>query len=197
MRAASFDREEVIDKIMDAFWENGYEATSIQVLEAATGLKRQSLYNAFGNKDAMFKLANGRYQEAVLAGLLAKLDQDDPKHALRDFFAAQLEVLVDDNCPSGCFVAAGQQELANRPGNALGDEMVALIDEQYDGLTAIFQRWKDEGKLTADAEPSGLASVTMSLLRGQAVMSRNQSSRSIITECADTLPKLMERYLAS
>jgi len=197
MRAASFDRKEVIDKIMDAFWENGYEATSIQVLEAATGLKRQSLYNAFGNKDAMFKLANVRYQEAVLAGLLAKLDQDDPKHALREFFAAQLEVLVDDNCPSGCFVAAGQQELANRPGNALGDEMVALIDEQYDGLTAIFQRWKDEGMLTTDAEPSGLASVTMSLLRGQAVMSRNQSSRSIITECADTLPILMERYLAS
>ncbi|UAB77989.1 TetR/AcrR family transcriptional regulator [Erythrobacter sp. SCSIO 43205] len=197
MRSASFDREEVIDKIMNAFWEHGYEATSIQVLEAATGLKRQSLYNAFGNKDAMFELANVRYQNAVLAGLLAKLDQDDPKQALHEFFAAQLEVLVDDNRPSGCFVAAGQQELSNRPDNALGDEMVALIGDQYAGLTAVFERWKEEGKLTADAEPGALASVVMSLLRGQAVMSRNQASRSIITDCANTLPILMERYLVS
>ena len=114
MRSASFDRHEVIEKIMNAFWEHGYEATSIQVLEAATGLKRQSLYNAFGNKDAMFQLASERYHHAVSAKLMALLDQDDPKAAVTGFFAAQLEVLVDADQPAGCVVAAGQQELANR-----------------------------------------------------------------------------------
>ena len=195
MRSASYDRDEVIDKIMNAFWEHGYEATSIQVLEAATGLKRQSLYNAFGNKDSMFELASERYHQAISARLLARLDQDDPRKALRDFLDAQLELLVDDSRPSGCFVAGGQQELANRPDSALGEQMVALIGEQYQGLVGAFERWKDEGKLSSDADPQALAAVIMSLLRGQSVLGRSEVSRPIIAKSAATLPVLMERYL--
>lgn len=197
MRSASFDRDETIEKIMNAFWEHGYEATSIQVLEAATQLKRQSLYNAFGNKDAMFELASERYHSKVSSKLLAQLEQDDPGKALRDFFAGQLEVLIDDSQPSGCFVAGGQQELANRAGSALGEQMVALIGEQFEGLVAAFERWKGEGKLTSDADPQALASVVMSLLRGQSVLGRSQVSRPIIAKSAETLPTLMDRYLAA
>ena len=181
---------------MNAFWENGYEATSIQVLEAATGLKRQSLYNAFGNKDAMFERASGRYHQAVSEKLMARLDQDDPKAALRDFFAAQLEVLVDESQPSGCFVAGGQQELANRDDSALGQRMVSLIGEQFDALVAAFTRWKDAGRLTGDADPEALAAIVMSQLRGQSVLGCSQGSRPIITKPAETLPTLLDRYFA-
>jgi AcrR family transcriptional regulator len=145
----------------------------------------------------MFKLANERYHSEVSTRLLARLDQDDPRQALTDFLAAQLEVLIDDSQPSGCFVAGGQQELANRSDSALGDQMVALIGEQYEELVAAFERWKGEGKLTSDADPEALASVIMSLLRGQSVLGRTEVSRPIITKSAATLPSLMERYLVS
>ena len=95
MRSASFDRDEVVENIMNTFWEHGYEATSIQTLEAATGLKRQSLYNAFGNKDAMFELASELYHARISQRLMGTLDQAEPRTALRDFFAAQLDVLLD------------------------------------------------------------------------------------------------------
>lgn len=195
MRSASFDRDEVVENIMNAFWEHGYEATSVQVLEAATGLKRQSLYNAFGNKDAMFELASERYHARVSQRLMATLDQAEPKLALRDFFAAQLEVLLDEGRPSGCFVAGGQQELANRPDDTLGQRMAGLIGEQYEGLVDAFSRWRDTGKLTQDAEPEALAAIMMSAIRGQSVLGRSPLSQAIITRSAHTLPDLLDRYL--
>ena len=36
------------------FWDKGYHATSISDLEEATGLNKRSLYNAFGDKEAIF-----------------------------------------------------------------------------------------------------------------------------------------------
>lgn len=195
MRSTSFDRSEVVEKIMNAFWEHGYEATSIQVLEGATGLKRQSLYNAFGNKDAMFELANDRYHDSISRKLLATLDQDNPRVALEEFFAAQLAVLVDEDQPAGCFVAGAQQELANRPGSDLGQRMGGLITEQYDGLVAAFDRWKADGQLTADADPQALAAIVMSQLRGQSVLGRSSLATAIIEKTAATLPYLFDRFL--
>lgn len=195
MRAASFDRAEVIENIMNAFWEHGYGATSIQALEAATGLKRQSLYNAFGNKDAMFELASERYHARVSQRLMATLEQDDPRSALRDFLAAQLDVLLDEGRPSGCFVAGGQQELANRFDEPLGRRMAGLIGEQYEGLCAAFERWRAAGKLTADADPKALAAIMMAVVRGQSVLGRSPDAGAIIARAAKTLPDLLDRYL--
>ncbi|MBV7265251.1 TetR/AcrR family transcriptional regulator [Erythrobacter ani] len=197
MRAASFDREETIEKIMNAFWEHGYEATSIQVLEAATGLKRQSLYNAFGNKDAMFELASNRYDMAVSRKLFATLDHADPVIALREFFAAQLAVLVDADQPAGCFVAGGQQELANRSEGQLSEQMRAMIEEQHDQLVAAFERWKADGKIADETDTHALSAIVMALVRGQAVLGRSSLSYPIIEQSAALAPGLIERYLAA
>lgn len=62
-RLREFDPKAALDRILAQFWAGGYHATSLQDLEAATGLKKQSLYREFGNKDAMFAAALGLYGE--------------------------------------------------------------------------------------------------------------------------------------
>lgn len=47
--------EAVLDAAMLLFWEQGYEATSLAQLRAATGLSSASLYGAFGSKEGLFK----------------------------------------------------------------------------------------------------------------------------------------------
>jgi TetR/AcrR family transcriptional repressor of nem operon len=194
MRSASFERTEVLEKITDAFWENGYEATSIGVLEAATGLKRQSLYNAFGNKDAMFELALDHYERTVSARLMKHLDGDDPLTALKDLFTAQAEMLLDPKRPSGCLVAGGQQELGNRDA-ALGERMDALILDQYAALLAALERWKADGNLRKDADPAELASLVMAQIRGQSVIARTTQGRKLTKQAADGIAVLFESYL--
>jgi TetR/AcrR family transcriptional repressor of nem operon len=45
-----FDRNQVLDRAMAAFWTRRYEATSIDDLVEATGIGRGSLYGTFGDK---------------------------------------------------------------------------------------------------------------------------------------------------
>ncbi|WEV73053.1 TetR/AcrR family transcriptional regulator [Bifidobacterium sp. ESL0790] len=53
-RPRSFDEHQVLEQCRDVFCEHGYDATSIDDLVAATGLKRGSLYQAFGSKHGIF-----------------------------------------------------------------------------------------------------------------------------------------------
>lgn len=62
-RPRSFCEEKVINAAMNAFWQHGYDATSMCDLETATGLKRISIYNAFGDKEGMFLAALDMYFE--------------------------------------------------------------------------------------------------------------------------------------
>ena len=52
-RPKKYDREAVLDRAMQAFWRNGYEATSTADLEAQMGVNRSSLYAEFGSKEAL------------------------------------------------------------------------------------------------------------------------------------------------
>ena len=52
--AKQFDPAAALDRALAVFWHKGYEATSIQDLELATGLGRGSLYNAFKDKESLF-----------------------------------------------------------------------------------------------------------------------------------------------
>ena len=53
-RPREFDEDAVLTAAMDAFWRQGYEATSLSDLCACTGLHKGSLYQAFGGKHELF-----------------------------------------------------------------------------------------------------------------------------------------------
>lgn len=54
-RPREFDREAALAKAMEMFWEQGFSKTIYAILERATGLHRQSLVYAFGDKKALFQ----------------------------------------------------------------------------------------------------------------------------------------------
>jgi len=67
MARAQFDRNEVIDKSIDLFWQNGFSASSMKEVVEATGLKPGSIYLAFGNKEGLFREALVRYAQQRVA----------------------------------------------------------------------------------------------------------------------------------
>jgi AcrR family transcriptional regulator len=54
-RPRSFDREEALARATTAFWERGFEPTSISDLTEAIGISAPSLYAAFGDKRTLFR----------------------------------------------------------------------------------------------------------------------------------------------
>ena len=72
-----FDRYEVLDRAMAAFWTRGYEATSIDDLVEATGINRGSLYGTFGDKRRLFLMALDRYWDTVVNAMMEELSDPD------------------------------------------------------------------------------------------------------------------------
>lgn len=60
-RPREFDADAVLDALVQLFWEQGFEATSMTDITKASGLSKSSLYNAFGSKDELFDQALNRY----------------------------------------------------------------------------------------------------------------------------------------
>lgn len=58
---------------MSVFWDKGYEATSTEDLLQAMGIKRQSMYAAFGDKHGLYLEALERYHAQRAAGLVERL----------------------------------------------------------------------------------------------------------------------------
>ncbi len=101
-----FDEAAVLDTILHVFWDKGYEATSLDDLVAATGVKRQSLYNAFGNKEAMFLHAYEHYLTLLDERMEAAVAQSDGTlhDQVKQILQAFLAAVVDANSPAGCFL---------------------------------------------------------------------------------------------
>lgn len=86
-RAREFDRNDVLDKALDLFWSNGYEASSISKLLEVMSLNRGSLYATFQDKHGLFQAVMAHYVEG-LSGLITEtlVDIEDPHCAVQTFF---------------------------------------------------------------------------------------------------------------
>src|SRR2546423_12835681 len=77
-RHKQFRPDDVVDCVMDVFWNNGYAATSPRALASAAGIGVSSLYNAFGSKHELFLCVLRRYAANEPAHLLRLLDEPGP-----------------------------------------------------------------------------------------------------------------------
>src|ERR1700751_2119899 len=64
-----------LDAAMDCFWKDGYEATSVRDLPTRMGITGASLYNAFGDKRALFREVLQRYAERSTRERIAALER--------------------------------------------------------------------------------------------------------------------------
>ena len=91
-RPRAYDPEEALDKAVEVFWAHGYAGTSLDDLSAAMGMGRPSIYNAFGDKEALFMKALGRYRDTVGSTPLAAMaGVDSVEEAFNAFFEGVVE----------------------------------------------------------------------------------------------------------
>ncbi len=74
MTRALFNRDEVINRSIDLFWQKGFSASSMQQVIKATGLKPGSIYLAFGNKEGLFREVLDSYTHKGLARIRETID---------------------------------------------------------------------------------------------------------------------------
>ena len=72
-RSKEFDEERALAAAMNAFWRQGYENTSLEDLIREMGIARQSLYDTFGDKRALYLKAMAFYRERTNLSLRQSL----------------------------------------------------------------------------------------------------------------------------
>lgn len=115
-RPRKFNREGVLEKAIPVFWRNGYAGTSIQDLEAATGVNKSGLYTEFEGKEDLFVAALGHYlqhREGAELLLAEPLGWDNIQA-----FLLQAPSCAPDQ--PGCFSINSMRELAMLPAPVAG-----------------------------------------------------------------------------
>ena len=130
-----FNKNEALDKAMQAFWTRGYEATSMQDLVECTGVNRGSLYATYGDKHALFLSALRAYDERRRHMLTELERQVSPHEAVRRLFTHFIDETDPEGINKGCFLTNTALELA-----AHDPAVKQLVAEAQADLEAFFLR---------------------------------------------------------
>jgi TetR/AcrR family transcriptional repressor of nem operon len=179
-----FDEGVVLEAMMRVFWRQGFEATSIDDLVAASGVKRQSLYNAFGDKEAMFLRALDRYRETVAAPILAALGGDDPHAALQRYIALHIERMAEPGSPTGCLIAGSCTELGGRD-DRLGRWAASETKASEQTLLKMLETWQRGGRVAPHRDLRPLAVYLIAFVRGLAALHRATGDLDAVRAATD------------
>ena len=172
-RPRAFDPDVALARAVDAFWDAGFAATSLDDLTEATGMNRPSLYGAFGDKQALYRKALDVYYERTRAAFAAVFSGNEPlRDALRNVFDKGIAIyLSGDNGPRGCFIigTAVAQAVTDPDIRAAVADVLREIDGAFRARIARAQRG---GELAAEADPAKLAKVASATLYSLTIHAR-------------------------
>ena len=180
-RPRQFDPDEVLGVAMHLFWVKGYEATSLHDLLAETGLARQSLYNGFGDKHALFLAALRRYHEQSDEAMRACLGGERPiREALRAFMMG-VAGRTGTRKRRGCLMVNSTVELAfhdRETARLVGAQHRLMEKVLHDALTQAQRR----GELSPEKEPRALARFLVAFLDGLNVATKANADPATLND---------------
>ena len=170
-RMQTFERLTVVQAARDLFWDRGFDATSLSDLEAATGLRRSSLYHAFGSKRGLFDAAVEDYQDTVIRPRLRILTGPGIGRvsllAYFDNLRSAVAALPEDSPRRGCLLVncaaglAGHDDLARQ---VVEDYRSDLTNTLQDALRAAGAAAGETGRDLSRERARTLASLGMSAM---------------------------------
>lgn len=173
-RPKEFDRTSALERGLAAFWGGGYEATSVDDLTTAMGIGRQSLYDTYGDKRALYLEALDRYVATdgrrFLEPLL-DLDATSPLQAIHDSFDNLVGEVAGPHGRRGCMVVNAAIECA--PEDRDLSERVRAAAEPVAALLAVaIRRAQVLGEVPTGRDPEGLGRFLADVVQGIRVSSR-------------------------
>lgn len=101
-RPREFDTGNALEAALRLFWQKGYEGTSLSDLTNAMGIKRPSLYAAFGNKEGLFRKALAVYMEDTLDYIRVALEAPTARGVAEGLLWGALTAQTSSSGPKGC-----------------------------------------------------------------------------------------------
>jgi AcrR family transcriptional regulator len=164
-RPREFSCDEALDAATRVFWEKGYDGASLTDLTKAMGIKRTSMYWAFGNKEALYRKTMERYAETREKFMSKSLDGGTVREGMRRLLRGAVETYCDPKYPGGCYATKGLLT-----GSAVSAKMRKEIVKIREAVLLIlqkrFERAVKDGELPSKTSPADLARFYAVVLQG-------------------------------
>jgi AcrR family transcriptional regulator len=176
-RPREFDRDEALAKARDAFWERGYEGTSMADLVEALGLASARIYAAFGSKEELFREAIALY-EAKEGGFASRALAEEPTalHAIERMFRDAIDLYTRPDRPHGCMVVSAAVNCADA-NDRVRDWLAEHRRERTASIIARLERAARDGEMKAETDAQALGDYCSTLLHGLSVQARDGVTR--------------------
>ncbi len=163
---------------MQRFWAAGYAATSVRDLGDAMGLGQASVYNAFGDKRALFTQCLDRYLDANMRARIARVEKTlPPRQAIETFLTEIVERSLESRL--GCLLANAALEVAPHD-----PDIAAVVAERMGELEAFFRRCvvagQSDGSISPDVDPADAARLFLTTVMGLRVLARGHPERAVL-----------------
>jgi AcrR family transcriptional regulator len=182
-RPKEFDQEKALRSAIRLFSQQGFAATSTDELMRCMDIGRQSMYDTFGDKRALFLRALDLYVTESVQAMGVELDRNcSALSAVRDALVSFAE-RKDLSSSEGCMGLNAIGEFGQR------DADVTRITRndariQRQNLMRVFARAKIQGELDADADLEGMADFFESTLAGIRMAAKAGKSRQSLRKIA-------------
>src|SRR3984893_15586837 len=178
-RPRAYEPEIALGKALDLFRKDGFAATSLDDLSAATGMNRPSLYGAFGDKRELYIKSYARYRADARAAMLEIFRDEMPiRQRLQRIYAVALDnYLSGESGPRGCFtvMTAASEAVFDPDIRAMVLEGFLELDKAF---AACFRQAKEKGELPASADPIVLAQIASATIHTIAIRARARVPRT-------------------
>jgi TetR/AcrR family transcriptional regulator, transcriptional repressor for nem operon len=183
-----FDEETVLEKVLEVFWQKGWQATSMADLADAANVQRGSLYHAYGGKEQLFQLAFDRYAKAFLREAQAALVAPSADLALRRFFDVAIANMTSGSPARGCMTTR-----TAAVSDTVGPEIQARLRALLDDLDEVIANALSNETIRTQLRiaPQEAAQVIVAFTRGLAVIERVYHERDRLHAVANSLVALL------
>ena len=125
-RKKEYIEEEVIEKAMNLFWKNGYETTSMQMLEKEMGINKFSIYASFGSKNGLLIESINCYKKKLNKLVIKLQSSSNGVEGIKDYFYDFIAFTKETEFGKGCLVTNTANELTET-----ADDKIKIVLENF------------------------------------------------------------------
>jgi AcrR family transcriptional regulator len=184
-RPRMFDEADVIDRARRAFAETGFAGTSLDDLLDATGLARQSLYNAFGGKMELFMRAFLSDTAGAVDAVKTVLQSaENPIARIRTQLVSTAIEHGSAQSPPSLFLRAAVELSSREP------DVAATVSAAFDSIradyTACIVDAQNAGEIDGGADAEALGTYFCAVIEGMSTLGRVGVPRATLLQIGFT-----------
>ncbi|MGB5417814.1 TetR/AcrR family transcriptional regulator [Algibacter sp.] len=122
-RKKEYNEDVVVEKAMNLFWRNGYETTSMQMLEKEMGINKFSIYSSFGNKHGLFLESLKSYKRKVNTIFEEFKNSNNGIEDIKDFFYNSVRICTINGNQKGCLFTNTYNEFSEKEDAQINEQM--------------------------------------------------------------------------